>query len=155
MAKDAKTILVVEGNHEGLVKKTSSGKPNGAAEQYGAVLKKLDRGVKIIITRPHFAIDPAAPVDWAEIDGVAFTGAGVNWAADASEAAPARRIMETAFQVIQSHQLGQKFFLRGGFNLSVTFPQFGWNKLEVKCSEDVSFRLCRNRAFASNVFLFF
>ena len=98
MDKAHKTILVVEGNHEGLVKKTASGKPDGAAEQYGAVLKKLDRGVKIAITRPHFAIDPAAPVVWQEIDGVAFTGAGVYWAADTAEAAPARQIMETAFK---------------------------------------------------------
>ncbi|MGB1474086.1 MAG: glutamine amidotransferase-related protein, partial [Candidatus Puniceispirillaceae bacterium] len=98
MDKARKTILVVEGNHEWLVKKTASGKPDGAAEQYGAVLKKLDRGVKITITRPHFAIDPAAPVVWQEIDGVAFTGAGVYWAADTAEAAPARQIMETAFK---------------------------------------------------------
>ena len=98
MDKAHKTILVVEGNHEALVKKTASGKPDGAAEQYGAVLKKLDRGVKITITRPHFAIDPAAPVVWQEIDGVAFTGAGVYWAADTAEAAPARQIMETAFK---------------------------------------------------------
>ena len=77
MDKARKTILVVEGNHEGLVRKTPSVTPDGAAEQYGSVLRKLDRGVKIIITRPHFVIDPAAPANWQEIDGVVFTGTGV------------------------------------------------------------------------------
>ena len=98
MDKALKKILVVEGNHEELVKKTATGKPDGAAEHYASVLKRLDRGVEIVITRPHFAAQPAAPIDWQEIDGVAFTGAGVCWAADTAEAAPARRIMETAFK---------------------------------------------------------
>lgn len=96
-----KTILIVEGNHEGLVSKTAEGAPHGAAEGYGAVLQKLDSDIHIVVTRPHFTSDPALPVNWSDIDGVVFTGAGVYWSADASEAAPARKVMETAL----SHNL--------------------------------------------------
>ena len=99
--KTHKTILIVEGNHEGLVSKTPQGNPHGAAERYGAVLQQLDSQLRLVVTRPHFTSDPAGPVNWPDIDGVVFTGAGVYWSADASEAAPARKVMETAF----SHQL--------------------------------------------------
>ncbi len=95
--KASKTILVVEGNHEGLVTKASDGSLIGAAERYGAVLQGLDKNAQITITRPHFAADPAPPVHWPDIKGVVFTGAGVYWQADADEAAPARKIMEAAF----------------------------------------------------------
>ena len=95
--KSNKTILIVEGNHEGLVKKASDGTLIGAAERYGAVLQGLDRKLQISITRPHFTADPALPVHWPDIDGVVFTGAGVYWSADADAAAPARKIMEAAF----------------------------------------------------------
>ena len=95
--KSSKTILIVEGNHEGLVAKASDGTLIGAAERYGAVLQGLERNIQIAITRPHFTADPALPVHWPDIDGVVFTGAGVYWSADADEAAPARKIMEAAF----------------------------------------------------------
>ena len=99
--KSSRTILIVEGNHEGLVSQTAQGSPYGAAERYGAVLQQLDSALRLVVTRPHFASDPAGPVNWPDIDGVAFTGAGVYWSADASEAAPARQVMEAAF----SHHL--------------------------------------------------
>ena len=95
--KSSKTILIVEGNHEGLVVKASDGTLIGAAERYGAVLQGLERNIQIAITRPHFTVDPALPVHWPDIDGVVFTGAGVYWSADADEAAPAQKIMEAAF----------------------------------------------------------
>ena len=94
--KSNKTILIFEGNHEGLVTKASDGTLIWAAERYGAVLQGLDRKLQISITRPHFTADPALPVHWPDIDGVVFTGAGVYWSADAEEAAPARKIMEAA-----------------------------------------------------------
>ena len=99
--KSSRTILIVEGNHEGLVSQTAQGSPFGAAERYGAVLQQLDSALRLVVTRPHFASDPAGPVNWPDIDGVVFTGAGVYWSADASEAAPARQVMEAAF----SHHL--------------------------------------------------
>lgn len=99
--KSSRTILIVEGNHEGLVSQTAQGSPYGAAERYGAVLQQLDSALRLVVTRPHFASDPAGPVNWPDIDGVVFTGAGVYWSADASEAAPARQVMEAAF----SHHL--------------------------------------------------
>jgi len=40
--KARKTILVVEGNHEGLVKKTASGKPDGAFKHYRFELKRSE-----------------------------------------------------------------------------------------------------------------
>lgn len=95
--KSSRTILIVEGNHEGLVSKTAQGSPYGAAERYGAVLQQLDSALRLAVTRPHFTSDPAGPINWPEIDGVVFTGAGVYWSADVSEAAPARKVMETAF----------------------------------------------------------
>ena len=94
--KSNKTILIVEGNHEGLVTKARDGTLIGAAERYGAVLQGLDSKLQISITRPHFTADPALPVHWPDIDGVVFTGAGVYWSADADAAAPARQIMEAA-----------------------------------------------------------
>ena len=99
--KSSRTILIVEGNHEGLVSQTAQGSPYGAAERYGAVLQQLDSALRLVVTRPHFASDPDGPVNWPDIDGVVFTGAGVYWSADASEAAPARQVMEAAF----SHHL--------------------------------------------------
>ena len=99
--KSSRTILIVEGNHEGLVSQTAQGSSFGAAERYGAVLQQLDSALRLVVTRPHFASDPAGPVNWPDIDGVVFTGAGVYWSADASEAAPARQVMEAAF----SHHL--------------------------------------------------
>lgn len=99
--KSSRTILIVEGNHEGLVSQTAQGSPFGAAERYGAVLQQLDSALRLVVTRPHFASDPAGPVNWPDIDGVVFTGAGVYWSADASEAAPARQVMDAAF----SHHL--------------------------------------------------
>ena len=99
--KSSRTILIVEGNHEGLVSQTAQGSLYGAAESYGAILQQLDSALHLVVTRPHFASDPAAPVNWPDIDGVVFTGAGVYWSADDSEAAPARQVMEAAF----SHHL--------------------------------------------------
>ena len=95
--KSSKTILIVEGNHEGLVAKASDGTLIGAAERYGAVLQGLERNIQIAITRQHFTADPAMPVHWPDIDGVVFRGASVYWSADADEAAPACKIMEAAF----------------------------------------------------------
>lgn len=96
--KPFKQLLIVEGNHEGLVQISDNGQIIGAAERYGAVLQNLEETVKFQVTRPHFQTDPAPPVDWQKIDGVVFTGAGVYWSADAPEAKPARAIMEATFK---------------------------------------------------------
>ena len=96
--ESGKNILVVEGNHEGLVTKCDDGELVGAAERYAAVLQGLEKNMQITITRPHFSNDPAPPVHWQDIDGVVFTGSGVYWSADEDEAAPARKIMEAAFK---------------------------------------------------------
>ena len=61
--KSSRTILIVEGNHEGLVSQTAQGSLYGAAERYGAVLQQLDSALHLVVTRPHFASDPAAPVN--------------------------------------------------------------------------------------------
>ena len=77
--ESGKNILIVEGNHEGLVTKFDDGELVGAAERYGAVLQGLEKNMQITITRPHFSNDPAPPVHWQDIDGVVFTGSGVYW----------------------------------------------------------------------------
>ena len=43
----SKNILVVEGNHEGLVTKCNDGKLVGAAERYAAVLQGLEKNMQI------------------------------------------------------------------------------------------------------------
>ena len=90
-------LLIVEGNHEGLVGKTQAGQPYGAAERFAETLSALAPGLTVQIIRPHFAADPAPAPDWAAIDGAVFTGAGVSWAADDAAAQPARAVMEAAF----------------------------------------------------------
>ena len=89
-------ILVVEGNSESLVSVSSSGQIAGAAEKYAQRLSLLSDGLDMSITRPHLEYDPAPPPDWDVIDAVVFTGSGVNWSADDSEAAPMRAVMTTA-----------------------------------------------------------
>ena len=91
------SLLIVEGNHEGLVSRTPDGRPYGAAERYGETLSALAAGLQLAITRPHFASDPAPAPDWEGLDGVVFTGAGVAWAADDKAARPAQAVMEAAF----------------------------------------------------------
>ena len=45
---------------------------------------------------PHFTHDPAPAPDWEKVDGVIFTGAGVNWSASDDEARPVRDVMAKA-----------------------------------------------------------
>ena len=45
--ESGKNILVVEGNHEGLVTKCNDGELVGAAERYGAVLQGLEKICKL------------------------------------------------------------------------------------------------------------
>ena len=90
-------LLIVEGNHEGLVSRSADGRPYGAAERYAETLSALAPELKVQISRPHFTADPAPAPDWAVLDGVVFTGAGV-WAADMAAAAGAK-LMEQAFSL--------------------------------------------------------
>ena len=90
-------VLIVEGNHEGLVDKQADGTPYGAAERYGETLRALAPGLTLQITRPHFTTDPAPAPDWEVVDGVVFTGAAVSWAADNDAARPAQALTEHAF----------------------------------------------------------
>ena len=90
-------LLIVEGNHEGLVSRSADGRPYGAAERYAETLSAIAPDLMVQITRPHFAADPAPAPDWTGLDGVVFTGAGVSWAADMAAARPARQVMEQAF----------------------------------------------------------
>ena len=90
-------LLIVEGNHEGLVSRSADGGPYGAAERYAETLSALAPELKVQISRPHFTADPAPAPDWAVLDGVVFTGAGVSWAADMAAARPAQKLMEQAF----------------------------------------------------------
>ena len=88
-------ILVVEGNSEALVK-IENGVINGAAEHYAACLDSLAEDLEFSFTRPHFTHDPAPAPDWEKVDGVIFTGAGVNWSASDDEARPVRDVMTKA-----------------------------------------------------------
>ena len=90
-------LLIVEGNHEGLVSRSADGGPYGAAERYAETLAAIAPNLMVQITRPHFAADPAPAPDWAALDGVVFTGAGVSWAADMDDARPAQKLIEQAF----------------------------------------------------------
>lgn len=99
MATQSKHLLIVEGNHEALVHKDGHGHIWGAAEKYAACLKKIEPSLRISITRPHFANDPAPPPDYDTIDAVVFTGAGVQWSAADKDAASARNIMHIAFKI--------------------------------------------------------
>ena len=71
----------------------------GHMVQQNVMLKPQRVGpeLKVQISRPHFTADPAPAPDWAVLDGVVFTGAGVSWAADMAAARPAQKLMEQAF----------------------------------------------------------
>ena len=55
-------LLIVEGNHEGLVSRSADGGPYGAAERYAETLSALAPELKVQISRPHFTADPAPAV---------------------------------------------------------------------------------------------
>ncbi|MEM6422554.1 MAG: type 1 glutamine amidotransferase, partial [Pseudomonadota bacterium] len=66
------------------------------AEQYARALKRFAPDLETAIARPFFdAADIETDLDG--IDGVALTGSGVAWSADAPEAAPHRRLVERVF----------------------------------------------------------
>ncbi|MEO1328155.1 MAG: type 1 glutamine amidotransferase [Pseudomonadota bacterium] len=97
MRDDARRILVVEGNDPETLARAASVGIGGAAERYGAVLSQIDPRVSFSIARPSEPDFDAAAVELDGVSGVALTGSGVAWSADAREAAPHHVMLERAF----------------------------------------------------------
>ena len=90
-------ILVVDGNTPEVSEATVKIGAGPAAETYAAALAHLAPGLDTRITRPSWPdFDPGA-VALDGLDGVALTGSGVSWSADAPEARSHRRLLERAF----------------------------------------------------------
>lgn len=85
------TVLIVESNAPDLVAKGKS----GAAGFVNSFSLLAPAAVLRHVAPYHAAL---AESDLEGVDGVVFTGSGVNWSTDATEAAPLRKAMETVFQ---------------------------------------------------------
>ncbi|MEO1456314.1 MAG: type 1 glutamine amidotransferase [Pseudomonadota bacterium] len=94
-------ILVVEGNTPAVTEATLAVGGRPAAEQYAGVLVRLAglSGVELAvrIERPSFPGFEAGTVALDGLDGVALTGSGVAWSADAQQAREHRRLLERVF----------------------------------------------------------
>jgi len=83
-------LLIIEANTPDMIALGGA-----AARGFQKCLAQIDPDLDIRIAAPYVAdIEPQSLDD---IDGVIFTGSGVAWSADAAEAAPQRRAMETVF----------------------------------------------------------
>ncbi len=69
------TILIFEGNSPDLVAAALDRGDAPLADYYGAALKRLDSGLMIRTHQPY----DGAPADFAGVDGIVFTGSGVEW----------------------------------------------------------------------------
>ncbi|MEL6336240.1 MAG: type 1 glutamine amidotransferase [Pseudomonadota bacterium] len=89
-------VLVVEGNTPEVLAAKAEAGGLAPAEQYAAALRRFAPALEITIARPF--CDPAdVLIELEGIDGVALTGSGVAWAADAPQARPHRRLVERVF----------------------------------------------------------
>ena len=92
-------LLIIEANTPDMIALGGA-----AARGFQKCLAVIDPDLDIRIAAPYVAdIEPDSLDD---IDGVIFTGSGVAWSADAAEAAPQRKAMETIFAKVS---LPQKF----------------------------------------------
>ena len=83
-------LLIIEANTPDMIALGGA-----AARGFQKCLAVIDPDLDIRIAAPYVAdIEPDSLDD---IDGVIFTGSGVAWSADAAEAAPQRKAMETIF----------------------------------------------------------
>ncbi|MGF1550962.1 MAG: gamma-glutamyl-gamma-aminobutyrate hydrolase family protein [Paracoccaceae bacterium] len=90
-------VLVVEGNTpEGVAAVRAAGGV-AAAETYAGALRAFAPGLEIAVARPSFPGFDARALSLDGIDGVALTGSGAAFAADAPEARPHRALVERAF----------------------------------------------------------
>lgn len=92
----AQRLAIIEGNHEGLVKR-QDGAIYGAAESFAACLSGLDDTLGFSVIRPHFSDHDYHDGLLDDCDGVIFTGSANHWSADDALAKPARQMMALAF----------------------------------------------------------
>jgi GMP synthase (glutamine-hydrolysing) len=85
-------ILIVESNPPDLI----AAQGYRACDQFKAAFAELEPSVKCRVAEPYATKFQLEKLD--DIDGVVFTGSGVNWSVDAKEAAPLREVMEHVFQ---------------------------------------------------------
>ena len=83
-------LLIIEANTPDMIALGGA-----AARGFQKCLAVIDPDLDIRIAAPYVADIEPDSVD--DIDGVIFTGSGVAWSADAAEAAPQRKAMETIF----------------------------------------------------------
>ncbi len=83
-------ILIIEGNSPAAV---AAGHP--ASKAFIQVGSDLSLAADWRISSPYTS--PTVKADFEEMDGVIFTGSGVDWATDAPQAAPQRAAMALAF----------------------------------------------------------
>ena len=84
-------ILIVESNPPDLI----AAQGYRACDQFKAAFAELEPSVKCRVAEPYATKFQLEKLD--DIDGVVFTGSGVNWSVDAKEAAPLRKVMEHVF----------------------------------------------------------
>ena len=89
-------ILVVEGNTPEVDAATRAVGDGPAAEVYASVLDRLAPGHAYEIIRPSFPEFDIGRLCFETVDGVVFTGSGVQWSAVDREAATHRAVMEAA-----------------------------------------------------------
>ncbi|MCR9124676.1 MAG: type 1 glutamine amidotransferase [Rhodobacteraceae bacterium] len=92
-------ILIVDSNpaeHYAKRRAAAAGRAEDAVDgmQYGEVLRALDPAVRYRVVAPYD--DPALP-DLSGLDGVVFTGSGVDWSTDDPRAAPLADTMRRVF----------------------------------------------------------
>lgn len=81
------TILIIEGNTPDMVAAGHAG-----ANGFIGTLAALSPDTRVRIANPY--AKPVGNDDLRDVDGVIFTGSGVNWPVDAAEGAPQRAAME-------------------------------------------------------------
>ena len=86
-------ILIVEGNTPEMI----SGGCMPASHYFIQTFAFLDRSIECKVVYPYKI--PFQVEELEKIDGVVFTGSGVQWSCDRKEAAPLRRAMKHVFEV--------------------------------------------------------
>lgn len=88
------TVLIVESNSPALIEAAKARGATGAAPQFAGALLEIDPALDIRIVAPY----AGEGMDLDGVDGVVFTGSGVEWSTDDTRAAPLHTAMAIALK---------------------------------------------------------